>query len=504
MGLGRAFADWSRMKPERMTSILLCWLVCSGGATAVPCAIDDPVAGMHMIVRPAPGETIESFNTALGVSHPGFSLTWIDAIPNRPIHLGELVTPTDATDLEIDAAIEAIELGLAGVLTWGESLYLGEGPEGATGSIFVDFVGTTDRFANQYSTSLIGMSAAHSRSTGSGTVVAILDTGLDAAHPLLAGHIISGGHDFVDNDTDPSEHRNELDDDEDGLVDEGWGHGTFVASLVVLGAPDARLLPVRVLDSEGATGNWRLAAGLFFAIDRGVEVINICVASTYKSGAVEDAISEARDLGIVAVAAAGNCDRNIPHAFPAMQSHAFGVAATTIDDVRCLFSNFGPKLSISAPGGTTGFPDAIGKSELVLGAVPGGEIGVWEGSSMSTPLVSAAAALVRSQHPDWAATTETWQLTHAALTSSADSIDSLNPGFEGLLGAGRLNLATLAQLAAPAPPHGDLDADGVVGLDDLLLLISDWNLTHSSADLDGNGRVETSDLLRLISLWSNP
>lgn len=501
MGLGRPIADWSRMNPLRHVLSLVCCLM-GTAAFAVPCALDDPVAGMRMIVRTAAGQTFESFNAAFGSAHVGFAVVWADSIPDRPIHLCELVPPPDATEEQISVAIEAIELGLSGVLEWGESLYLGEGPEGATGSIFVDYVGTPDVFQHQYSATLLEAPSAHTRSTGSGAVVAILDTGIDATHPLFDGRIVAGGFDFVDLDEDPSEHRNELDDDGDGLIDEGWGHGTFVASLVGLAAPDAGLLPIRVLDSEGGTDNWLLAAGMFYAIDRGVEVINACVASTYKSSAIEDAMTEARDRGIVTIAAAGNCDREDPRSFPAMQSHVIGVAATTVADLRCDFSNFGPELALSAPGGTIGFPDSISEESRMVGGVPGGELGVWEGTSMAAPLVSGAAALVRSQHPEWEATSATWQSSLDALLSTSDSIDVLNPGYEGMLGAGRLNLATLAALAPPAPALGDLDADGSIGVNDLLLLIAGWGLIHSSADLDGDGVVATNDLLFILAVWN--
>jgi subtilisin family serine protease len=92
----------------------------------------------------------------------------------------------------------------------------------------------------------IHLSAAHQVSRGTGPngpiKIAILDTGIDATHPALAGHLLPG-YDFVDNDNDPSEV---------GSLQTGpWGHGTHVAGLIALIAPEAKIIPIRVLDQHG-------------------------------------------------------------------------------------------------------------------------------------------------------------------------------------------------------------------------------------------------------------
>ena len=113
----------------------------------------------------------------------------------------------------------------------------------------------------QYALRLLGVSAAHDVSTGSGVIVAVLDTGIDPHHEVLAGMILPDGYNFVDDNYDVSDVANGLDDDNDGDIDEMVGHGTVVAGVVAAVAPDAALLPVKVLDSDGSGTTFQAAQG---------------------------------------------------------------------------------------------------------------------------------------------------------------------------------------------------------------------------------------------------
>ena len=99
-----------------------------------------------------------------------------------------------------------------------------------------------DQYANEH----LDLPLARELSTGSGMVVAVLDTGVQLDHPALAPHLVAG-YDFVDNDTMPADEGNGLDDDGDELVDETVGHGTHVAGIVLLVAPESQIMPLRVL-----------------------------------------------------------------------------------------------------------------------------------------------------------------------------------------------------------------------------------------------------------------
>lgn len=202
-------------------------------------------------------------------------------------------------------------------------------------------------------------------------------------------------------------------------------------------------------------------------------------------------------------AAAGNCDRTEPEEFPAMsESDVIGVAAIDDTDHRAAFTNFHERLALSAPAasvyGADGTPDL---NRSMISSLPDGEYGVWEGTSIGVPIVAAAAAIVRSQHPEWSADAATAEAVRNRLVAGSVNIDPLNPGYSGLIGAGRLDIGGTAALGPVAPALGDLDADGLVGSDDLLALLAAWGTVHSSSDLDGDGLVGVVDLLLMIAAW---
>jgi len=378
-----------------------------------------------------------------------------------------------------------------------------EAPEGGTGSTFVDAPVSTALFQSQYLTTKLGLATAHTVASGVGVVVAVLDTGVDSTHAELASQVLTSGWDFIDGDAFPFDESSNQDADGDGLVDEMAGHGTYVAGLITLVAPDAKILPIRVLDSEGRGNIWSLVRGMWYAIDQGVEVINLSLGSTDESDVVQEAIEEARARGIAVVAAAGNCDRTEPEEFPAMEiDYVIGVAAVDNTETRAAFSNFHENLALSAPAVTT--HDVNGDpilEESVISTIPGGGYAFWQGTSMATPLVAGTAALIRSQHPEWPAEQTTIDAVREALTSGALPIDVSNPDYAGLLGAGRVDANSSVLLGPVAPALGDLNADGVVNVVDLLLIINDWGMTHTSADLTGDGMVDVIDILSLIEHW---
>ncbi len=289
------------------------------------------------------------------------------------------------------------------------------------------------------------------------------------------------------------------------------GHGTYVAGLVALTAPDASILPVRVLGTDGVGDGWYLTKGMYFAIDAGVEVINLSLGSTYDSQGVDDAIQEAMGQGIVTVAAAGNLNRSDPREYPAMKSDPFGVSATDDQDIRADFSNFDDKIFISAPGATFfigGDPQQPDPVRSIVSSIPGGEYAIWSGTSMSTPFVSGAVALIRAQHPEWSRDLGTYGMVSFILQSTAVDIDDLNPGYAGLLGAGRLDIAGAVAQGPTAPRPGDLNNDGTIDVADLVQVITNWGPcpappTPCTSDGNGDDRVDVGDLLLVILNWGD-
>ena len=286
-------------------------------------------------------------------------------------------------------------------------------PEGRKGLVWA--VGTAQAYATQWAPAAIRLPQAHRRSVGTGVRVAVLDTGVDLQHPLLAGRLLPG-FDFVDFDADPSE--------QGSAADVGWGHGTHVAGIVAMVAPGAKIMPVRVLDAQGQGDAWVLGEALLYAMDPdrnpvtpdGAHVINISLGTldpTSLIGALAslatcafvtnpDPLADFTDagynddrqrctngLGAVIVAAAGNGASKRERQYPAAENEygLIPVAATQPGQKLAAFSNFGGWIDLAAPG------------DQITSALPGGAYGTWGGTSMAAPMVAGAAALLRAKEP---------------------------------------------------------------------------------------------------------
>jgi thermitase len=292
---------------------------------------------------------------------------------------------------------------------YAEPNYFAQTPEGRKGRGSWVVGGDAGGYAQQWAPATIRLPQAHTISRGAGITVAVLDTGIDLSHPALADRLVPG-FDFVDYDADPREA---------GVygTHPGFGHGTHVAGLVALAAPEAKIMPVRVLDADGAGNIWVLSEGLLFAAELGpdgqpstgdeAQVINLSLGTMRETRLLEDLVAELtcdddddddegddddRCLttgGVVVVASAGNGGDTVPQ-YPAAEAVAgsLAIGASTPADTRADFSTYGPWVSLAAPG------------EAVISTVPGGGYGTWSGTSMAAPLAAGTAALVRSAEPD--------------------------------------------------------------------------------------------------------
>lgn len=261
------------------------------------------------------------------------------------------------------------------------------------------------KFVTQTFVSNLHLNDAHYLTRGNGVKIAIIDTGLDFNHKLFRGRIEYPVFDFVDNDINPSE--------EPGA---GYGHGTFVAGLAVLGAPNATIMPIRAFSGDGIGTSFSIAKAIRFAADNGARVINMSFGLLEQDALVNDAISYALSKSYL-VAAAGNDDQNFVH-FPASATDlTFSVTSTGAGDLKAPFANYNTEIDASAPG-----------VEL-YSAYPDGRWAIWSGTSFSTALVSGEVALLLSIKPD-ASRSE----LDRAIKQGGENINGVNPSYAGKLG----------------------------------------------------------------------
>ncbi|MER7334544.1 type VII secretion-associated serine protease mycosin [Micromonospora sp. NPDC000119] len=288
--------------------------------------------------------------------------------------------------------------------------------------------------------------AAWRSSTGRGVTVAVIDSGVDASHPDLAGQVLPG-LDLVD----PGGSADEPDP---------VGHGTTVAGLIAgrnddkhgaVGlAPDARILPVRVLDSENRYDDAMIVAkGVRWAVDNGARVINLSLGGSGDSAALAAAIDYAFARDVVVIACTGNVAASSGSKvwYPAREPGVIAVAGLDGDSENLWSGSItGRATALAAPA--TG----------LVGARPGGYWRV-QGTSFAAPLVAATAALVRARYPQMSA----GDVVNRLLTTARD----IGPtGRDDRFGYGLVDpVAALDAEVAPVGrnPLDDQSSPGVVG-----------------------------------------
>jgi subtilisin family serine protease len=294
------------------------------------------------------------------------------------------------------------------------------------------------RRGEQWNLDLIQADAAHPVSTGVGAVVGVVDSGVQADHPDLAGHL-RAGYDFVQNDATPQD---------------GNGHGTHVSGIIsaVSGngigvesvAPGSTILPVRVLDDDGGGSTDTVAKGVDYARTHGADVINLSLGSDVPlvgamgGDAFDAAVHRALAAGIVVVAASGNngvpvCEQ------PAASDGLLCVGAVDKRKQRSFFSSFGSGLGLVAPGGSgTGIA-----GEDVLSTYTGSGYEELAGTSQAAPHVSGVAALLVARGVRGQA---------AVKRILATATDLGAPGVDPVYGAGLVNArAAVAGLSGGTP-----------------------------------------------------
>ena len=317
--------------------------------------------------------------------------------------------------------------------------------------------------------------------TGEGVTVAVIDSGVDADHPDLAGAVLPG-RSYVDVDPGDEPRLLALGSDTGPVYERAFGqadpvgHGTAVAGLIAGRAetrhpgvaPGASILPVRVLDDENRYHDSAMVgAAVEWAVDNGADVINLSLGGHYDSAPFAEAIAYAERHDVLIVACTGNqhqdeADEDVW--FPARVPDVLAVTGSDQRGERWKTAVTGAETDLAAPGANLTAPKpGVGHKTVT-------------GTSFASAVVSGAAALVRSAHPEWSA-----DQVRRALT------DTANDGPPGL-GSGILDVAAAIEAdldsLPPAPPEAQVSpawsaaataaGGGLLGMSALLLRGGRW------------------------------
>lgn len=310
------------------------------------------------------------------------------------------------------------------------------------------FVPNDPGYVNQsYLTKVMAPQAWDILKNAANVIIGIVDSGSDLQHEDLAANI------FV-NTADPV---NGIDDDGDGYIDNyhGWDfvgnsaatmlpdnnpdvtndstdHGVHVSGIasavsnnnrgVASIAYNAKLMIVKTGADNNSRAIYKGYEGIKYAADHGAAIINCSWGGTGGGQFGQEIIDYAIAKGSLVIAAAGNDTTDVPD-YPASYKGVLSVASVTSTDVKSSFSNFGNHITISAPGSS------------IYNTLNGDKYGYKSGTSMATPLVASAAALVKAKYPNY-----NGLQVGEVLRTTADPIDNLNPSFAGKIGKGRLNI----------------------------------------------------------------
>ena len=300
--------------------------------------------------------------------------------------------------------------------------------------------------AGHYGSKKIGAEAAWDRTLGAASVkVVVIDSGLYKAHEEFAGSgRVAQGWDFISEDNDPQDN---------------CGHGTHVAGTIgatinngkgIAGMAQVTLIAARALTNSlfvlcsGSTAD--LAQALRYAGDQGAHFSsNSWGGGT--STSISDAISYAHGKGVIQVAAAGNdgsCTNCVSEPWKSNAAKVIVVSSTDKNDALSSFSSQGPQVDVAAPGTS------------ILSTYNSGtaSYSTLSGTSMATPHVTGAAALVKTLNPSWG-----YDQIDAHLKATA--VDLGTSGKDDRFGYGRINVDAATQGSAPSPACSDgIDNDG--------------------------------------------
>ncbi len=313
-------------------------------------------------------------------------------------------------------------------------------------------------FAQQWHLPHAKFPEAWATTRGKGVIVAVIDSGVDPQHPDLVANLLPIIDEVV------AMGRPDILDGQSYDNRDSHGHGTHVSGLiaavkgnrigVVGGAPEAKVLPVKVTPVSGDTDDATIAKGITDAVDKGARVLNLSIGGPDPSPILLEALNYGIERGAIPVIASGNDGGKVN--YPAAYAGVIAVGAVVESGAVAAYSSRGEGLVIVAPGGGQ---SSQKEGRQIYSSMPtypaygsraareGAGYGVLAGTSMAAPLVSAAAALVLSASPGLAPAQVRTRL-------AATAKDGGTPGWDAVYGHGDLNAAAAVQRTGDAGSLG--------------------------------------------------
>jgi thermitase len=354
--------------------------------------------------------------------------TEIGAIDELAIHI------LSVTDHAVDDVTKALERFTN--VQYVEPDFVADAQDVIPNDPYFPWSGSGVIYGGQWGDGLTQAPKAWDLTTGSSNViVAVVDSGIDAAHPDLAGRVIAGTSIIGGSTVDTHGHGEEV----AGVISTNTDNALGVAGYCW----NCLLMPVKISGTGTATYS-DLSSGIIWAANHGARVINVSYGGTSRSSTLDAAVQYATDHGAIVVASAGNSGCNCPN-YPAASPGAVGVAASDQFDNLMTYSNYGSWVEVAAPTGdiTTTLKDP--KTGAPYGYAPIG------GTSISAPVVSGILALMFSLDPS-----ATPAAVEQTLFSTTDPITGVTQaGLPVSVEYGRANaysaLLAMAGVATPSP-----------------------------------------------------
>ncbi len=404
-------------------------------------------AEQRVIVRDSGGQTLLTStclllgcNVIRGLGDPAGQvfLVGVPDTTDLTTFLNSLLSATGVVDAEVDR--------LETVLQTNQPV-----PQALSDTSTVSYYGTSVRsgYVGQPAVQIVHLPDAQSTYGVAGTgIVAVIDTGVDPNHPVLAPVLVPG-YDFTRDEQGTASEMADVTQSTAAVVDgvppaavsyyadavidqstaavvdtqqyAAFGHGTMVSGVIHLVAPRAMIMPLKAFGPNGSGYTSDILRAIYWAVRYNARVINMSFSMPQPSTELGRAVSYAVSSGLTCVAAVGNEGQSIL-VYPAAFSSVIGVASTTNSDVRSTFSNYGPVVFVAAPG------------EAIITTYPYSTYAAAWGTSFSTPFVAGTAALLLQVHGS---------LSPAGVAAAISHAQTLTPD----LGYGRLDILQALQAA---------------------------------------------------------